>query len=130
MNDPCKPLRYSTMDLQQRVATLGHQIRDSIRGVLDSLPEGQQGPQVLARSLTLDKVLLSRVLKTARCKDPIGVAYHVPGKEPMRRFYKAARRRGADGDSVAAGEESITAFDALVREEVGDRSSLDALLSS
>lgn len=122
--DPQQP------DLKQRITVLGEEIRDSIQGVLDSLPDGTQGPQLLSRSLTLDKVLLSRVLKTARCKDPIGVAYHVPGKEPMRRFYKAARRRGADLRSVDAGERSVTAFDALVREEVGDRSSLDALLTS
>lgn len=118
------------MDLETRISDIGSEMRSSLRAVLDSLPEGQQGPQGLAKALTLDKVLLSRVLKTARCTDPIGVAYHVPGPEPMRRFYRAARRRGVAPELTEAGERAVLAFQSLVREEVGDRSSLDTLISS
>ncbi len=117
-------------DLEARFSRTGADLRDTLNDVLATLPAGNQGPQGLARALGLDKVLTSRLLKAARDRDPIAVVHHVPGPEPMRRFYRAARRRGADPALVAAGETAVDAFQTLIREEVGDRSSLDAVISS
>lgn len=116
--------------LEERVSELGVRLRDTLSDVLGGLPEGGQGPQGLAHALGLDKVLTSRLLKAARSLDPIAVAHQVPGPDPMRRFLRAARRRGADPRLVASAEGAVDAFQALIREEIGDRSSLDAMISS
>jgi hypothetical protein len=85
---------------------------------------------VLARALGLDKVLTSRLLKAARHKDPVAVAYHVPGPEPLRRFFRAARRKGVEAGLTRAAERAVDRFESLVRREIGDRSSLDAMISA
>ena len=117
-------------ELETRVSQIGSQLRDTLRAVLEALPGESTGPQGLATSLGLDKVLTSRLLKAARSHDPIAVAHNVPGPEPMKRFYRAAKRKGAHAELVSAGERAVEKFQSLIREELGDRSSLDAILSS
>ena len=116
--------------LEARTATLGEELRERLESVLSELPKGRSGPQELARALALDKVLTSRVLKALRSKDPIGVVRHLPGPDPLNRFAKAARRRGAAAETVKALESSIGRFQEFIRNDVGDRSALDTLISS
>ena len=124
------PTIHPPSDFEDRISDLGTRLRDTLVAVLDSLGLTGQGPQHLAKRLSLDKVLMSRLLKAARCLDPIAVTHLTPGPEPLRRFFKAARRRGAKPDLIAAGERAVDEFHGLIREEFGDRSSLDAMLSS
>jgi hypothetical protein len=114
--------------LEQRIAEVGTALRDRLLAVLEQLPAAR--PQQLATHLSLDKVLTSRVIKATRARDPIAVAYHIPGPEPLRRFLKAARRVGVDITLVKAADAAVANFVNLVRRDVGDRSALDALLSA
>jgi len=116
--------------LEQRIADVGGHLGSSLVAVLGELPEGEMGPQRLARALGLDKVLMSRLLKAVRSADPIAVAYHAPGPEPLRRFLKAAKAGGAKAASVKTGLAAVDAFDDLIRGEAGDRSSLTAMISA
>jgi hypothetical protein len=116
--------------LQGHLSDTSQELLDALRAVLEALPESAAGPQELARSLSLDKVLTSRLLKAARTQEPLALAYHVPGPEPVRRFLRAAKRRGVPAEDIRKAERAVESFRALVREEVGDRSALDAVLSS
>jgi hypothetical protein len=100
----------------------------TLLSTLDAVPDGQRGPQALARSLGLDTVLASRVLKAIRMKDPIAVVFHMPGPGPLRRLLGAAGRGGAPADVVAAATDAVARFERLIQVEAGDRSSLDAMI--
>ncbi|RKY20019.1 MAG: hypothetical protein DRQ55_09025 [Planctomycetota bacterium] len=116
--------------LDRLIARVGGQLSDSLAAILAELPEGSMGPQRLAKALGLDKVLLSRLLKALRSADPIAVAYHAPGPDPLRRFLRAARKGGASAACVERGEAAVSAFDDLIRGYAGDRSSLAAMISA
>ncbi len=116
--------------LEARIATVGRALADHIPAVLAELPEGESGPAALARSLGLDKVLASRLLKALRSRDPMAVSYHLPGPAPLRRFLRAARRAGASALAVDRAEQAVAGFEQLIRTDVGDRSALDAIISS
>lgn len=113
-----------------RVAATGHELRARLARVVSEVPGGAQGPQRLAKALGLDKVLASRLLKALRSSDPLAVIHRLPGPEPLRRALRAARKAGAAPGSVEAALDAVEAFDRLIREDAGDRSSLDALLSA
>ena len=75
-------------------------------------------------------VMTSRLLKAVRCAEPVAVVHHIPGPAPLRRLVDAASKQGAAESAVAAVRDAINAFEELIREEAGDRSSLDAILSA
>ncbi|MBX3356871.1 MAG: hypothetical protein KF745_00435 [Phycisphaeraceae bacterium] len=116
--------------LEGEVTSVGSELLVRIREVLDALPRAIKGPQSLARSLGVDKVLASRVLKATRSEDPISVAYRMPGPDPLRRVVKAAAKRGVSNETAADALRAIDRFEALIRDHIGDRSLLDAMLSA
>ena len=117
--------------LEQRCSEVGAALGRRLGDVLAALPQGADGPQELARALGLDKVLTSRLKKALRgSRDPMAVLASAPGPEPLRRFLRAAKRRGAGPGIVRRAEEAVADFEQLIRRDVGDRSSLDVLISS
>lgn len=116
--------------LEQRVVRTGQELRLALARLVAEVPGGPQGPQRLATALGLDKVLASRLLKALRTSDPMAVVHRLPGPEPLRRATRAARKAGASAEAVRAALAAIDGFDVLIREEAGDRSSLDAILSA
>lgn len=117
-------------ELESRILAVGGRLRNSIKGLIDPFSVITPGPQALARLLGVDKVLTSRVLKATRSADPIAATHSMPGPEPLRRLIKAAARRGASAGAVAEAGAAIDQFEALIRDRVGDRSQLDAILSA
>ena len=115
---------------EESVASTGQDLSDAFNDVLDGIHGGPHGPQNLARTLGLDKVLTSRLLKAVRNHDPVAVVHHIPGPEPLRRLLRAARKRGADNNAITAGEDAVERFEKLIRQEAGDRSSLGAIISA
>lgn len=121
----------SELSLEERITQVGRALGETLSEVLDRVPDSPRGPQDLARTLGLDKVLTSRLLKAVRRgRDPMAVVYHLPGPEPLRRFVTAARKRGAAVDRCEPALAAIDQFENLIRRDVGDRSALDALITS
>lgn len=116
--------------LEIRINTAGQDLLDGLVRVLGQIPGGDAGPQQLAKELGIDKVLASRVLKAVRAPDPMSVVHRVPGPEPMRRLLKASSKLGVNPDDLIRAHSAIDRFEALIRSEVGDRSALDAVLST
>jgi hypothetical protein len=120
----------SSESLEAEIAAIGDGLLTGMRAVLDPVHRSAPGPQALARTLGVDKVLTSRILKAIRSKDPMTATHCMPGPEPLRRLVRAAGRRGADAASVAEASRAIDSFEVLIRDRIGDRSLLDAILSS
>lgn len=116
--------------LEVQIVAVGDELLTSLRNVLASIPRVAPGPQALAKALGVDKVLASRVLKATRNKDPMSATHSMPGPDPLRRLVKAAAKRGAAPGAIADASRAIDNFEILIRERIGDRSLLDAILSA
>ncbi len=108
----------------------GKDLLEGLVRVLGQIPGGDAGPQQLARQLGIDKVLASRILKAVRAPDPMSVVHRVPGPEPMRRVLTASSKFGVNQSDLKHARLAVDKFESLIRSEVGDRSALDAILSS
>ncbi len=116
--------------LEARAADVGRELGQCLRELLEGLPGSPRGPQQLARVLGLDKVLTSRVLKAARVKEPIAVLFHAPGPEPLRRLVRSVARSGGAPEAAKRAGAAVDRFERLIRQDGGDRSSLDAVISA
>ncbi len=124
---PATPLSGS---LEGRVAVIGAGLSAAFSAVIDAVPAAPHGPVGLARALGLDKVLTSRLLKAARHRDPIAVTHLMPGPDPLRKLLRAARKVGVETALIQQAEAAVDSFEALIRHEAGDRSGLDAIIST
>lgn len=116
--------------IETRIAAIGEELASTMSAVIDAVPGSPHGPVGLARVLGLDKVLTSRLLRAARNRDPLAVAHLIPGPEPLRRLLRAAADFGVDPLVIREAEESVERFEGLIRREAGDRSALDAIIST
>lgn len=116
--------------LEAAISTVGAELLSSIQAVLGSLPNSGSGPGALGRLVGVDKVLASRVLKAVRSRDAISAMHGMPGPDPLRRMVRGAARRGVPAGTTNRANAAIDAFDALIRDRVGDRSLLDTIISA
>lgn len=122
--------RVGDGELERQIAGVCADLVESVRAAVESLPVRPAGPQALASALGVDKVLASRVLKATRSADPMVAAHAMPGPEPLRRLVRAAGARGASEGAVSAASAAIDRFEALIQVKLGDRSTLDTILSA
>jgi hypothetical protein len=133
MTEPLDALddtKSDSSELKSRIMAVGRDLAAGIGSVLDAIPYGTHAPAALARTMGVDKLLAGRVLKALRNPDPMAVLNTAPGPDPLRRLLRAARRQGVAPETIAAAEEAVRRFEALIRQEAGDRSALDAMLSA
>lgn len=112
------------------VTALGLALTDALEKLLAAVPSTERGPVALARALTLDKVLLSRVLKAIRMRDGAGSLRAMPGPEPLRRLIARAGERGAAPGAVANAVRAVDEYDRFLRQTVRGRGMLDTILSA
>ena len=116
--------------LVDRVAQVGEDLGRTLTAVLRALPGAPRRPNQLARDLGLNRDIASRVLGATAKTDPLSVVHRIPGPEPLRRFVRAAEKKGAPAALAGAAREAIDAFDALIRDDAGTRAALDAMISA
>ena len=116
--------------LEQRVLSLGRDLKQTMGALLESLPGAPSRPQELVATLGIDKVLSSRFLKSVRHRDPMAVVHLAPGPEPMRRVVRAAKRHGTPADVIDAAMRAVDDFERLIRNGAGDRSALNTIISA
>jgi hypothetical protein len=115
--------------IENQIAEVGRDLAASLNNVLTAIPGAPHRPQWLARSLGVNTVLTSRLLKAANHSDPIAVTHAMPGPEPLRRLLKAAARRKVSQDLIRTARLAVDRFEKLIEREAGDRSALDAIIS-
>jgi len=116
--------------LPATLRTLGEDLARTLAAVLDALPEAGQGPQRLGAAVGMDKVFAHRLLKCVHAGEPHAVLLAAPGPDPLLRFVHAAEKRGATTEDVTSAAAVLERFRSVLREEVGDRSKLDAILTA
>ena len=125
-----KPSPGSGESLEVRILKTGDDLLKALGAALKAMPERGDGPQALAARLQIDKVLASRMLKALRAADPISAVHRMPGPEPLRRVLRAMSDCGVSEPIVRRASDAVDRYDRLIRQDIGDRSSLDAIVSA
>jgi hypothetical protein len=115
--------------VETKIADAGRELARAFRRVLEAIPGAPHRPQSLARSLGVNIVLTSRILKAVQQLDPLAVAHAMPGPEPLRRLLRAAGKKRIDPALVHDARVAVDRFQQLIDVEAGDRSALDAIIS-
>ena len=111
------------------IVRLARDLTATLRAVIDSSAFAGLGPIEIARTLSVDKSLVSRLLAALRAGDPLEALSLLPGVVPLRQFLAAARKHGAGERSLKAAERSLRAFDHELQRGFGNRTRLDAAIA-
>ncbi len=120
----------SVQGVEERLASVGTELRQTIGDVLGALPGAPHRATDLARELRLNKDASSRVVRAVRQQDPVAVAHLIPGPEPLGRLLDAAERMRVEPKVVSDARAAVHRFAELIANEAGDRGSLDAIISA
>lgn len=118
------------LDLHNRIGVVGEQLSGTMKSVIDAIPGGPHRPQELSRVLAISKDLSSRTLNASSKKDPLAVAYLMPGPASLRRLLRAASKKNVSSELIHEAESAIRQFERLIHVDAGDRISLDGIISS
>lgn len=127
----CRPPRSDeAAGVLERINRVGQDLEASFNGLLDALPGLPHANKDRADFLGVNQMLMHRLSTAIRRRDPLSTAHLIPGPEPLRRVVRASAGRGAPPSFVAAAEQSIARFEHLIKQVAGDRTALDAIISS
>ncbi len=113
-----------------RLAGLGARLGIAVERMLAALPDGEHATRETRRALGINDVLAHRLQKAASTRDPLALLHCVPGPEPLRRVLNVAERHGLMTGDAEAARSAIADFERTIRHHFGDRSGLDAVISS
>jgi hypothetical protein len=114
--------------LATRAGTLGRRLAQAFGALHRELFAARVGPKRAADVLGQPVPMASRVLAALGEADPIALVHRLPGPDPLRRWVRAAGRKGAPVAAVQGALQAIDAFDELITAEGGDRGAFDAQL--
>lgn len=118
------------VDVDAVVRPIGERLRSSMRGLLASMPDGGSSPTALARSLGVNRVIMSRLLNAMAQDDMYEFLHRVPGPESLRAIAAAAPEHGVAAGDVERAMDAVEAFAELIRGEFGTRGALNAAMLS
>jgi hypothetical protein len=123
-----------TMETDGGLRRRAEEIGDTLRSAVDSLlgELGQRGlrdQRSIQGALNLSQSAVSRLVSSVRSGDSLATLTSIPGPEALRQMLKGASRSGVDRAFLDKVETAVTALQAFLDAEVGDRGALEALLS-
>jgi hypothetical protein len=116
--------------ITDKIRQVGVDLASSFRTVIEALPGQPSRPSHLARELGLNRAISSKVLLAIGKQDPMEVTHVIPGPEPLRSLLQAAAGKDVHPAHLQRAQEAVRRFDALIRNDAGTRSALDAIISS
>ena len=105
-------------------------VRGALTELLVSVRADATKPQEIARRFRINKNLAWKISKVVTVTDPHAVVANLPGPTGMNTVLTAFASGGAPGWSVDAARNAVDRFDRMVEVHVGDRSTLELVLSS
>ncbi len=105
-------------------------IRGTLTELLSSVNADASRPQELARRFGVNKNLAWKIARIVSITEPHAAIPHLPGTSGMKTLFKAMESGGAPAATVAAARTALERFDEMVTSHVGDRSTLQLVLSS
>lgn len=118
------------LPLEARLGALGQGLAEGFARVLGALPGAPLRPSALARTLGVDAMLASRLLRATAAADALAVVHLMPGPEPLRRILRGAERKRVDRRLLESAASAVEGFERLIETEAGDRAGLDAMISA
>jgi hypothetical protein len=120
----------SDHELRHRAQAVGGSLQRSVNSLILQLQaRGVRDQKALQAALQLSQSAVSRLLSSVRQGDPLATMCSIPGPEALRQMLKGASRAGADAACLQSVESAVTEFEQFVEAEIGDRTTLDAVLS-
>jgi hypothetical protein len=105
-------------------------VRGTLTALLASVSADATKPQDIARRFKINKNLSWKISKIVQVTDPHAVVTNLPKSAGMKTVLDAFQRGGASAERVNAARSALDAFDEVVERHVGDRSTLELVLSS
>lgn len=116
--------------LRRRAESVGRSLQSSVAALIQQLQAGGARDQkAMQAALQLSQSAVSRLISSVRQGDPLATMCSIPGPEALRQMLKGASRTGADTACLRSVEAAVAEFEQFVDAEIGDRTTLDAVLS-
>lgn len=114
--------------LETRLRGGVQRIRAALAELYASAGADPSAPQEVSRSVGVNRNLAWKLSRILAAEEPLETVEHLPGAAGLSIMLEAFRRAGASDAAATEVRGAIDAFDALVRDEVGDRDTLDILV--
>ena len=112
------------------IAQFGEDLRGAMDTLIEAIPGVERRPSSLARSLGVNRVILSKLLNALKRPDPLEVLQQVPGPDSLRSIVEAAGLvYDVPPTAIDGAHTSIESFASLIRDHFGTRGALDAAIS-
>ena len=108
---------------------LGILLGSSILKVFEGVPNCSMRPTDLARAMVVSRVIVSRMISSARKENHIETLTSIPGPESVRSILHAAAKVGAPQGDVQLAVLAIDSFEKAIRDQYGTRAAFNAALS-
>lgn len=105
-------------------------VRGALTELLASVGADPGKPQDIARRFRINKNLAWKISKIVTVTDPHAVISNIPGSTGMNTILSAFATGGASESTLDAARDAVDRFDRMVEVHVGDRSTLELVLSS
>jgi hypothetical protein len=115
---------------EDRLQAVGEELVNAFRHLMASIPESTRSPTRLAKRFGMSRVIVSRLLGSLACADPLESLQRIPGPESLRVAAAGAMAAGADAAAVSRCTVAIEAFARLIRGDYGTRGSLNAAIGA
>ena len=116
--------------LRRRAEETGDALRHSIEALLAELGKrGMRDQRAMQGTLKLSQSAISRIISSVRSGDSLATLSSIPGPEALRQMVKGAASAGVDRDCVQRVEDAVANLERFLDDEIGDRSTLEAVLS-
>ena len=114
----------------ERAVAVGRFLVSASEEFVRSLNPQARTSSDLARAVGVNKDIASRFMTAVAKRDPLAVAYYMPGVESLRRLSEGAKTRSGDLAVIERFEQAIAAFEEFLQDELGGRHALDAMASA
>jgi hypothetical protein len=111
------------------IAPMAAEFRVALHRLIDAIPGQWPRPTALARSININRVILSRLLNAMKSEQPLEMLQKLPGPESLRAIIDGiASQYDVPQRTIHNALHHVDRFDALIR-QFGTRSALDAAIS-
>jgi len=120
----------ATVSFEEDLTHSFHDLRTTLRGVMDSVGVDATAPGELARQLGLNRNLTWKLAKFIGTTDLFAALQHLPGDEGIEIATAAMKRVGAPDRVLDRFAKARARLDEVIRVHAGDRATMELILDS
>lgn len=123
------PVNVATVPAGERMVVVGKMLASSGKALLTSIKVSERTSSDLIKAAGVNKDIAGRFLAAIGKRDPVAVAYYMPGVDSLRRISRGAKRP-ENAEAVRSFDAAVESYEAFLRDVLGGRHALDALASA